>query len=339
MLLVGNGAEEHVGAHFRHAAQDLKIPVHFMDVRQAGHGSLLRSKINWWCRDHRPNRLGEFSEEAVLQCRSHQPKCLLSTGLAPLTADCLERIGRVGVMRINFLTDDPWNSTHRARWFLEALPKYDWVFSPRRSNLEDLKRLGCRQVHYLPFAYASNVHYPASVTIDERRRLGCDVIFAGGADADRVSFIRALIRSEVSVGLYGGYWERYAETQSYSRGMAKPDLLRRAMASATIALCLVRRANRDGHAMRSFEAPAMRSCLLMEDTQEHREIFGKDGEAVVYFQGIEEMVEKTRWLLRNPEQTKRLAEAAHHLVTEGKNTYQDRLTMLLLVTGLVHCEP
>jgi len=29
----------------------------------------------------------------------------------------------------------------------------DNAFSPRRSNLEDLQRLGCPKVHYLPFGY------------------------------------------------------------------------------------------------------------------------------------------------------------------------------------------
>ena len=35
--------------------------------------------------------------------------------------------------------------------------------------------------------------------------------------------------------------------------------------------------------MRSFEIAAVGGCLLAQDIDEHREIFGSEGEAVVYF--------------------------------------------------------
>ena len=41
----------------------------------------------------------------------------------------------------------------RAKWYLHALPHYNVVFTPRRSNIEDMLQLGCREVRYLPFGY------------------------------------------------------------------------------------------------------------------------------------------------------------------------------------------
>ena len=41
----------------------------------------------------------------------------------------LGAIGRLGIERINFLTDDPWNPAHHAPWFMKALPEYDEVFT------------------------------------------------------------------------------------------------------------------------------------------------------------------------------------------------------------------
>jgi spore maturation protein CgeB len=212
---------------------------------------------------------------------------------------------------------------------------YDHAFSPRRANLDDLRRLGGPEVSYLPFAYAPDLHYPeAQVTEDERRSLECDVVFAGGADRDRVPYLAALIRAGFEVGLYGGYWERFPETRNSCRGHADPATLRKAIGGAKVALCLVRRANRDGHAMRTFEVAAMGGCMLAEDTEEHQEIFGADGQAVLYFSGIDEMLEKLRWLVRHDEERRRLARAAHEIVTRGGHTYQDRLeTMLRLANG------
>ena len=67
-------------------------------------------------------------------------------------------------------------------------------------------------------------------------------------------------------------------------------------------LCLVRRANRDGQVMRSYEAAAIGSCMLVEDTPEHRELFGPDGEAVVYFETIDDMLRRLQLLLDAPDE-------------------------------------
>ena len=95
---------------------------------------------------------------------------------------------------------------------------------------------------------------------------------------------------------------------------------------------LVRRANRDGHVMRSFEIPAIGTCMLTEYTEEHAAIFGEDGKNVVYFRTLEGMVSRLRWLLEHDDERQRLAGAAHQLIVGGKNTYRDRLETMLEVS-------
>jgi spore maturation protein CgeB len=81
--------------------------------------------------------------------------------------------------------------------------------------------------------------------------------------------------------------------------------------------------------MRTFEVPAIGACMLTEDTSEHREIFGPEGEAVVYFSTVSEMVDKARWLLEHEKERQKLAQSAHLLITQGNNTYTDRLKTIL----------
>jgi spore maturation protein CgeB len=69
--------------------------------------------------------------------------------------------------------------------------------------------------------------------------------------------------------------------------------------------------------------------MLVEDTQEHQELFGADGEAVVYFESVPEMLDKVRWLLNHPEARSRLRSAVRRLVREGEHTYRDRLAIIL----------
>lgn len=81
--------------------------------------------------------------------------------------------------------------------------------------------------------------------------------------------------------------------------------------------------------MRTFEIAAMGGCMLAEDTEEHREILGADGECAMFFRNEREMVEKAKWLLGHPEERSRLARAAYLRITRGQNTYADRLRTML----------
>jgi spore maturation protein CgeB len=69
--------------------------------------------------------------------------------------------------------------------------------------------------------------------------------------------------------------------------------------------------------------------MLAEWTQEHEEILGAEGLAVLYFRSIGEMLEKARWLRDHLDERQRLARAAYQLITGGGHTYRDRLRTIL----------
>lgn len=331
LLMVGHFGEVHVGRHLAAGAESLGLSVTRCDAREAFAGPRWVARVSWRLLGHRPPRLGPFSRRVQRACEVARPALLLATGLAPITAAVVRRLRALGTVTVNYLTDDPWNPTHRSAWFLEALREYDRVFSTRRSNLEDLTRTGCRRVSYLPFAYAPEIHFPdpGPDPPDD-----ADVLFVGGGDAQRLPYIAALAGAGMRVALYGGYWERRPEVAGLARGLADAPAVRRAVAAARISLCLVRRANRDGHVMRTFEIPAMGGCMLVEDTAEHREIFGPDGDAVVYFRTVGEMVERARRLLQADGERRRLARRARALVVDGRHTYRDRLETMLETVGV-----
>ncbi len=140
---------------------------------------------------------------------------------------------------------------------------------------------------FLPFGFDPELFFPDPPAATEVSRYAADVFFAGGADNERRPFLAALVANGFDVALYGDYWERFAETRPVTRGHGSPKELRHAIAASKVCLGLVRRANRDGHAMRSIEVPAAGGCFLVERTGEHEEIFGPDDEAVTYFDDID----------------------------------------------------
>lgn len=332
LVVVGNVAVTHVGAHLAHAATALGYLVIPVNSEMAFSGGRLIRSMSWRLRGHRPARLCAFSDQVVEVCRTERPRWMLTTGIAPVAKAALDEIKRLGICRLNYLTDDPWNPAHAASWFMDALRQYDWIFSTRTSNLADLRRHGCAQVSYLPFAYAPHLHYSEPLSAIEQVQFGADIVFVGGADPDPLPLITELIRSGFEVALYGGYWDRYSETRRVARGHADQHTLRKAVAGSRVTLSLVRRANRDGSAMRTFEVAAMGACMLVEDTDEHRQILGEDGYAVVYFRSPEEMVQRLHWLLDHDSERRRLAATVHARITSGHNTYSHRLQTMLTIS-------
>jgi spore maturation protein CgeB len=333
LLIVGRQGGTNIGQSFCDAATQAGMDVSFLDMDEAFNGPFVWRKIAWHLLGKQPLGLSHFGEKLMNLCVLQKPDCIITAGVAPIGSTALSEIRRLKILILNYLTDDPWNPSHKARWFLKALPLYDHVFSVRRSNIEDLKRIGCRNVHYLPFGYDPSLSYPQRVEPEEEVKYASDILFVGGADRDRVPYISALVAEGFKVRLYGSYWERFKETKKYTQGQVSPEVLRKATACARVSLCLVRRANRDGNVMRSFEIPASGGCMLAEDTEEHRAIFGEEGRAVLYFKNIAEMIEKTRYLLTDENKRKALAKTAHDLILQSKHTYEARLkTMIAIAT-------
>ena len=167
-------------------------------------------------------------------------------------------------------------------------------------------------------------------TAEERERFECDVAIIGGADSDRIPIALALARAGFKLNLYGGYWNRDAELRRFWKGFIHGRELRLAVGAACVNVCMVRKANRDGNAMRSLELPAMGACMVVEDTLEHREIFGEDGDCVEYYTTLGDLVNKAKSLCAQPERARALGGMAfQHICRKSKHTYADRLRRIL----------
>jgi spore maturation protein CgeB len=326
LMIVGHPGPSHVGGHLVDAARELGIEPTVVDVRGAD-GSRALQALSWRLRDRRPAGHRAFVAATLAEARRVRPSLILATGQVPLGADALRVLGENGARRVNFLTDDPFNPRLRARWFLASLGEYDALYSPRHANLAELRSASLRPVSYLPFACNPRQHHPddaAEPSVHDR------LLFIGGADDDRAAILREVVSSGVAVTLIGGYWDRYRDLRGSHLGFAGPETINRVTRSAHACLILVRRANRDGHVMRSFEAAAAGGCLLVEDTADHRELYGEDGTSALFFRTPADIVERVRWLFTHPEARRRLADHARHRIglTAG-HTYTDRLRRII----------
>jgi hypothetical protein len=336
LIVVGNPEEFHVGSHFLAAAHSLGWEAEVADVRQAWSGNRWINRIHHHLLRKRPPNLSAFGKLVLEQCHNLRPDFLLSTGVAPLSEHALRAIKTLGIPTANFLTDDPWNPGNEAGFFWDSLREYDLIANPRKANLEQLRAHGCRRVEYVPFGYNPDYHRIAKdPTSDEKQRFSCEVAILGGADADRVPLARALAKAKLDLALYGGHWEKYPDLHRYLRGCVFGRDLRLAVRLAGCHVCMGRKANRDGHAMRSIEFPAMGACLLVEDTQEHRELYGPEGEIVAYWSNPAELVEKAKWLVRDISANRTMRQLLHKRFTlENPHRYADRISQIVSGLGL-----
>ncbi len=325
--MVGATGGTHVADSFVRSAEKLGLRPLFFDADRAWAGGRLGRSLSWHVGGRRPLHLNRFSQDVAEKCAEAGVRIVIAASAAPLTAQALARMRESGIVSMNFSTDDPWNPALRSRWHLQALPFYDRVFTPRRANMEDLERLGCARVHYLPFGYDEALFGSAPTTpvtghVDE-------VLFVGGADRDRLSFMAEFVRQALQVTVVGGYWRSLNIPRVTALGTEPPEVVRALTRLAKVNLCLVRRANRDGHCMRSFEIPATGGFMVAEDTKEHREIFGSEGACVLYFKTPAEAADKCRWAIARPAERERMARSANDRIQGGKNSYRHRLQAML----------
>ena len=334
LCFTGEVGGAHIIGSLVHAAQLSGIDHAVVSTAPAYEGSRLTQKALWlW--DKRPQglaRVGRNLLERVAELRKTGKRVILVTaGMAPVGADTLRRLGEMGVVRVNYSTDDPWSTPHRSRWHLEALSAYDRICTTRTVNIAQFRDLGVADVCWVPFGYderhscSDAAELPASAEQESG-----DVLLVGGADQDRIRCILPLIEAGIPLRIYGSYWDGWSVARPFWQGVASPERLRDETRRASVSLVLNRFSNRDQHTMRSFEAAAAGGFLVLQDTAEHRRILEGAEEGVLYYETCGDMVDVIGRALGLPfEQRSRKRHTVRTHIVSGENSYRSRLSEIL----------
>ncbi len=171
LALVGFSGGSHLGGSFARAAANAGIDAFLCDAGDAFRAPRIARALSWRLAGRRPPRLAKFSRETMERCARESPEVLIALG-AVLSPEAVRILRSRHVTCLIFCSDDPWNQAVSGEWHLAALPEYDMVFTPRRSNIDDFRKLGCRNVHYLPFGFDDRF-FNSMQERKSRTRLGC----------------------------------------------------------------------------------------------------------------------------------------------------------------------
>lgn len=235
------------------------------------------------------------------------------------------------IQMISYSPDDMTRRYHSSIRYRACIPLFDVLVTTKSYIAEELHELGARRVLFVGNAYEPRVHRPLELTPDEQRRFGCDVGFIGTYEEDRAEHLLRLAEAGVPVTIRGHGWNRY-------RGKSPPLMILdghlgqsdyvKVINATRINLGFLRKGARDRQTTRSIEIPGCRAFMLAERTEEHTELFVEGAEAE-FFGSFEELLEKCRRYLDQPEARERIAAAGFERCRQSGYSNRSRLEQVL----------
>jgi hypothetical protein len=219
-----------------------------------------------------------------------------------------------------YQNDDPTGKRDSGRFssLRSAIPLYDLcVFVRPETEIEALA-MGAQcsirvmmsydeKIHSLSLALASTcepvVSFIGSLIPGERRDL----------------FLNRLYQNGLPISLVGGRWTRSPFWKTLRHIYKGPALTgssySQALASAAVTLGFLSHGNRDLITTRSLETTASGGLLCAERTSEHQLLY-EDGQEAVFWNSVDDCVQKCRNLLANPVLNLSIRSAGHRRVHE-----------------------
>ena len=239
---------------------------------------------------------------------------------------------------VNIITDDPFGKFSRS-WPLlkKTVAFYDLFFVQRKINIEELKGRGAKRVELCYRSFDPEYNRPLSLSEEDFRKYDCHVGFVGTYENVRASFVAYLIQNGIAVSVIGNDWpegEYWDIIKPYYRGPSVyEEEYVKAINGMEIALHFLRHCNRDEQDSRTFEIPASKVFMIAERSALHAQLF-KENEEAVFFSSKEELLEKVKYYLENPEEAKRIAHNGYARCYESKYDHRSRMKYILEVALL-----
>lgn len=227
---------------------------------------------------------------------------------------------------------------NQSQQYLESIPLYNYIVTTKSYILNDMKRLGAKNVLFVNNAFESRFHHLYDLSKEDYSRLSADVSFVGSYESERCNSLLYLADHGIKVSVWGTgrKWRRYID---YSDNFILHDGLysedySKSFKASKISLCFLKKMNFDQQTTRSVEIPACGGFMLAERTNEHKALFEEDKEAV-YFSSNEELLEKCRYYLKHEEERKTIATLGHKRCIDSDYSNEGMVRHVFQTIGLI----
>jgi spore maturation protein CgeB len=282
-------------------ATDGVIAIGHDTAERMGEGANLYRRVRW--------RLGWPTDDCCANDRliaivtAERPEVVIIEGSKVIRRSTLRELRRLGVRKLVYYTPDDVMNRANLKWPLRwSFPDWDVFFTTKTFNVPELKAHGVRNPYLIGKAYDPSLHRPMT-----REEIGedyerFDLVFAGACERERMTSLNALCEAGFSVVVYGGELGNWNKKDLHPsmlcRAAAFGEAYTKAMHHGKLALCFLRKINRDKITQRSMEITAMGRPMLAEKTDEHDAHF-LDGVEYAGFKTDNELAALSAEYLRN----------------------------------------
>lgn len=250
-----------------------------------------------------------------------RPDLVLALRAERVNAASIAAAREMGAVTFNWTLDEPWQYVPS-----EVVPAYDLWMVIDRTWGEWLTEKGAQRVEHFPLACDPSLHKPVELSTEERQHWHSSLCFVGGYLPIREKVLSAV--ADMDLAIWGPGWER-AESPLVRRCVREARSLRRqewlkAYAAADVVIN-VHTQGPENLNLRAWEALAAGACLLSDYRADLDRFL--QGE-VASFKNAEEMRQKCRELLSDPEKRKNLARRAREQALSS-HTFVHRVQEIL----------
>ncbi len=221
---------------------------------------------------------------------------------------------------ITLINDNPFTSRDKKRWklYLEAAKYYNLTASYYKSRILMGKKVGIKNILLINPPYQKKVHARKKISNKQKKIISNDVVVIATWFPERGIFFKKLIEKGLDIKIYGNRWDK---DENYS--LIKSNIVlghvdhpdySKIIQCAKISICLPSKGNFDGITRRSIEIPAIGTFLLAKRSQEHKDYFVENKEAV-FFNNANDCYKKCLYYLRNNKLRNRIAKKGYIKVT------------------------
>ena len=286
------------------------------------------------------------------QVRFESPDCILIDNLFIFSIEQLHAIKDAATHKCKFVS---FHFSALSESVKNSLFFFDEVYTGNKFMLEQLKPL-CRSIKLLYHAFNPKILERLDV-----KDVKNDLLFSGsimiGYHTNRLEMLSRIIDSHIPYTFYGDIYgsllafgnlksirstvknilsvdsssRKLKNTEKQLRKFDKQGLFGISYYNliASHLICLNQHtpvAGTGSGNMRMFEATGCGACLMTDYKEENTDLFIPDEEIVVY-RSYDELVEKARWLLDNPDKAKEIALEGQHR-TLATHTYKQKAEVL-----------
>lgn len=266
---------------------------------ELGKDATLYSRVRWKLRW--PVDTLEENRRLLEVAARERPDAVIVDNSKVINRATLRSLRKLGVRCLAYYTPDDVMGAHNLSWPLRmTFPEWDVFFTTKTFNVPELAAHGVRRPVLIGKSFDPDLHRPLAPEEVGEGYEEFDAVFIGTFERQRCQSINALAENGIRVVVYGGSIGGWPEGVLHSsicrREAVFGDDYTECMHHGRLALCFLRKLNRDRITQRTMEIAAMGRPMLAERTDEHEAHF-IDGQEYVAFSSDCELISRTRDLL------------------------------------------